>query len=97
MRHRHRYYKVSRLETDRQRFNHLSSAAREVLVYKYGEFLMRSNTEYYRVDLYALRNQMVEVWWNRNTRLIENIYIPTLEEMDLHTDRINISIASLWS
>ena len=96
MRHKSKYFRVNRLETDRQRFNRLSSSAREVLVYRYGLFLMCSHTDYYRVDLYALRNQFVEVWWNKNTRLIDNIYIPTLHEMELHTDRINISIGSLW-
>jgi hypothetical protein len=73
-----------------KRFNDLTMTDRAWLTYEFGDFLM--SIEYYdfRIHLYALNCQFVELFQNINTRQIERIEVANFNALDKYLSRIVI-------
>lgn len=80
-------------ETSRYRFNMLPLADRISLVQDYGVFIHTIYMEYHRVDLYHLNGRhFVEVWIRCETGNVEEVFIPSYKELDLHCRAIRMEV-----
>lgn len=69
-------------------FNKLTLVDRAWLVYEFGEFLMSIEHYDYRINLYALNDQLIELFQNIDTRQIERIQLASYDGLDKYLTRI---------
>jgi hypothetical protein len=69
-------------------FNNLTMVDRAWLIYDFGEFLMSIEYYDYRINLYSLNSQFIEMFQNIDSRQIEKIQIASYNGLDKYLDRI---------
>jgi hypothetical protein len=69
-------------------FNNLTMVDRAWLVYDFGEFLMSIEYYDYRINLYSLNGQFIEIFQNIETRQIERIQGVSYKGIDKYLSRI---------
>lgn len=72
------------------RFDNLTMVDKAWLVYEFGDFLMSIEYYDYRVRLYALNSQFIELFENIGTRQIERIQVASQDGLDKYLSRILI-------
>lgn len=70
------------------KFNELPITDKALIVAEYGMFMQSVEFYDYRVHLYTLNSQFIEVYYNILTRQVENITLVTYSEMDKYLVRI---------
>lgn len=73
------------------KFNELSIADKALLVAEYGQFLLSTEYYNYRVHLYTLNGDFIEVFYNIMTRQVEAIALAAYDDLDKHIQRIHLS------
>lgn len=75
------------------RFNELPLEKKAVLVSSYGMWLLCVHTPdgKYTVCLYSLESTIIEVFVNKKTQLIDQIWMPSYQELDCYMKNININ------
>ena len=75
-----------------QRFNNLSLSDKCTLVTNYGKWLWWVSTEGFRISVFELEGEIVEVWYNITSRTIRGIRIPSYKDLDIHISHISLPI-----
>lgn len=71
-------------------FNNLTIVDKAWLVYEFGDFLMSIEYYDYRVHLYSLNCQFVELYENIDNRQIERIEVAHYNALDKYLSRVLI-------
>lgn len=80
------------LDKTREKFNNLSIKDRGLLVIKFGELVLVTHLTSFKICVYEINSNFVEVWYNWKLKEIQRIRIPNYEEMDLHLKSIKLKI-----
>jgi hypothetical protein len=72
------------------RFNELTMVDKVWLTYEFGDFLMSIEYYNYKIYLYALNSQFIELYQNIKTRQIETIIVAIYGALDKYANRILI-------
>lgn len=72
------------------RFNDLTLVDKAWLVYEFGRHLLSIEYYDYRIHLYALNSDFVEIHYNIDTRQIDRISLASYAELDKYLSRILI-------
>jgi hypothetical protein len=75
------------------KFNELSVIDRALLVAEFGHFIKSCEYNEYRVHLYRINHQYIEVYYNIYTRCVENILLAKYADLDKHI--INVDLRNL--
>jgi hypothetical protein len=70
------------------RFNELSIVDKAMLIAEFGNFLRSTDFYNYRVHLYALNENFIEVYYNVETRQVERITLAMYEHLDKYMSAI---------
>jgi hypothetical protein len=79
-------------EKIRIKFNNLSMADKERLVYKFGKWLGNRNESHFHISLYHIRHKIIEVWYNRNKHEVQLIDMPSYKELDSIAENIYLDL-----
>ena len=69
-------------------FNNLTMVDRAWLTYEFGEFLMSIEYYDYRINLYSLNGEFIELFQNIDSRQIERIQVASYNGLDKYLSRI---------
>lgn len=82
-------------EAVQHRFNKLSLAKKSMLVDRFGKWLWFTETGTYRVSVYSIRGEIIEVWFDYRSRTIRHIRIPSYKDLDVHLKEIKLPLSYL--
>lgn len=74
-----------------EKFNNLYLGQKCSLVQNYGKWIFYTDTSLYRVSVFELEGELVEVWYNLSERFIARVRMPTYQQLDKHLEKITIS------
>lgn len=75
-----------------QKFNNLDLCEKSSLVSNYGKWVWYTDTQMFRISVFELEGELVEVWYNVVFSLIEKIRIPTYKELGIHLSGIKLPL-----
>ena len=78
-----------------KRFNKLSMRKRSSLLDQFGHWIWFTDYQNYRISLFEIDGEFVEVWYDHQKRNISQIRIPEYEQMDIHLHSITLPLWEL--
>lgn len=74
------------------KFNSLTLEKQSNLINCYGHWIWFTDYQHYRISVFEINGEIVEVWYDLRERAIWRIRIPDYEELDIHLKRIKLNI-----
>lgn len=74
-----------------KRFNKLSESDKAGLIDAHGHWLWFTDYGAYRITLFELESEFVEVWYDYYARRIWRIRMPSYNELDIHLKSITLT------
>lgn len=71
-------------DTARKKFNNLTLQEKSNLITSYGKTLWFTDYNEFRISVFELEGEIVEVWYHVYQRTIRQIRIPNYEQLDIH-------------